>query len=376
MNKITPNQIPFPEKLAAEPPSTSNELPAKMIPSIKDLTTTKSLQSFKASHHTEAFKDFEVSLDVAKALYSASNPELSYDISLLYRGDKLKISLLKAHTGSQENYSPDNRQDFLCELLSEGGTKKVFKITISGENFAIAIPTEVRKRRIWHNALMETKLTEQIRKLKVKTIPFHKIVIAEVDGVTFPAIVMPLFSEIGGHITDHKNASILDLYIDDMMVKNQITGKTLPVKEIPDEDSLIGIMQHAIRDAAVLAKNNIGMDFDAVNFQISESGDVELFLFDLPVTMNVDSNRHQLCHSYAKRLIDCFDISIDNHSILPFDSTASNSKLVEALTVLIYQSADPNASYPESSRKRKRPENPSVQDSSCTSQKKKGNQRF
>lgn len=370
MNGINPNQIPFPENMAAEPPSTSNELPAKMIPSTKDLTTTKSLQSFKASHHTEAFKDFEISLDAVQALYSASNPELYYNINSLQIGDELKISLLKAHTGSQENYSPDNRQDFSCEFLSEGGTKKVFKINISGENFAIAIPTEVRKRKRWHTALGETKLTEQIRKLKVKTIPFHKIVIAEVDGVTFPAIVMPLFSEIGGHITDHKNAITLDLYIDDMMVKNQITGKTLPVKEIPDEESLLGIMQHAIRDAAVLAKNSILMDFDAVNFQISESGDVELFLFDLPLEMNVDSTLHELCHIYAKRLLNSFDISIDNNLVLPFDSTASNSKLVEALTVLIYQSADPNASYPESSRKRKQPENPSVQDSSCKLPKK------
>ncbi len=148
MNGITPNQILFPENLAVEAQSTSNELPAKMIPSTKDLATTKSLQSFKASHHTEAFKDFEVSLDVAQALYSASNPELNYNIHLLYIGDELKISLLKAHTGSQENYSPDNRQDFLCEFLSEGGTKKVFKINISGENFAIAIPTESKKKVI------------------------------------------------------------------------------------------------------------------------------------------------------------------------------------------------------------------------------------
>ena len=188
--------------------------------------------------------------------------------------------------------------------------------------------------------------------------------------MTVPAIVMPLFSEIGGFITDHKNALTLDLYIDDLTVKNQITGKTLPVKEIPDEESLIGIMQHAIRDAAVLAKNNIVLDYDAVNFQISESGDVELFLFDLPRNMNVDSTRHKLCKNYAKKLLDCFGYCIDNPRDLPFETTSFNSKLVEALTVLIYQSADPNAPYPENSRKRKQPENPSVQDSSCKRQEK------
>ena len=356
MNGINTNQIPFPQSLVAEVQSTSNGSPANMIPSTKDLATTKSLQSFKVSHHTEAFKDFEVSLDFAQALYSARNPELNYTINLMYIGDELKISLLKVHTGSQEIHSPDNRQDFLCALVSEGGTKKVFKINISNKSFAIAIPTESFKTIRWQTALMETKLAEQIRKLELNTIPFHKIVITEVDGVTVPAIVMPLFSEIGGHITDHKNARSLNLYIDDMMVKNQTTGKMLPVKEIPDEESLIGIMQHAIRDAAVLVKNNIAMDFDAVNFQISESGDVELFLFDLPRNMNVDSTRHALCKMYGKNLLDCFGHCIEKPYNLPFETTSFNSKLVEALTVLIYQSADPNVPYPESSKNRKQPE--------------------
>lgn len=351
MNKITSNQTPCLPSLKAEKQSTSHELSAYKTPGKQDLVTAKILQNFNVSHHVDAeeLKNFKISLDVAQDLYSARDLNLNYTVNQMYIGDELTITLLKAPFGPQANSPGHNEQDFLCELICSGDTKTVFKININDKDFAIAIPSISFEGDGWNTALMETKSTEQLRQLGLNTIPFHKIVLAKVYGVTVPAIVMPLFTEIGGHIADHKNASNLNSFVDDIIVKNQITGEMLPVKKIPDEDSFLAILQHVIRDTGILVKNEITLGQDSINYQILDSGDVELFLFDLPKTLKLNCTQDKLCHYYANCIIICFYECIDNLNSLAFDITASNSKLTTALSTLINQAAEINFSESASS---------------------------
>lgn len=98
------------------------------------------------------------------------------------------------------------------------------------------MPTKSYEVRHWPTALKEIQSTEQLRQLGFNTLSFHKTVLVEIDGVTIPATVMPLFDDLDGQIADHRNAFKLDSFIDDMVVRDQSTGKALKVKEIPDEE--------------------------------------------------------------------------------------------------------------------------------------------
>ena len=373
MEAVTQNQLPNLPSSAIENQRASHELPANMIPSKKGLATSKKLQNFSVSRHVdiEELKDFEVSLTYALAVYPALDPDSNYPEDRMQPGDELTITLLKPTIGTQEIPPPDEEHVFLCKFISGGYTKNVFKINISDKDFAIAIPRNVfRDFKSWHSALLETKSKEELRQLGLNIIPFQKITLAKVGGVTVPAIVMPLFTEIGGHIADHKNASTLNSFIDDIIVKNQTTGDMLPVKEIPDEKTFIAILQHAIQDAGILVKNKISLNRDSINYQISESGDVELFFFDLQKAMKLNSPQVNLCNFYANKMLISFCECMHSRKSLAFDPTTSNSNLVTALSVLINQAAESDSPEAASSQKRNHPEKHSAQGSSCKKQKK------
>ncbi len=296
-----------------------------------------------ASVDIDELRDFEVSLDEALALNNARDPEKKYNLNRMYVGDELKITMLKTSDDSQGEKTSDDQQDFLCDLVSQGGTKKVFKINIKGKGFAIAVPAESYQVERWDTALKETQSTEQLRQLGFNTLSYHKNVLVEIDGVTVPAIVMPLFDDLDGHIADDKSAYNLDSFIDDMVVKDQITGKELQVKEIPDEEVFFGVLQHAIREVAALVKNKIYLEPDSINYQISESGDVELFLFDLPKEIiKTDFTQDALCRAYASSLIDCFVDCMKDRYCIGFDTSHKNLKFRKKLADMINQAAIPD----------------------------------
>ena len=373
MEAVTRNQLSNLPSLAVEKRGTSHELPANMIPSKKGLATAKTLQNFTVSRHVyvKELKSFEVSLDVANKVYSERNLKSNYPVDRMQTGDELTITLLKPTIDYQETPSLDKGHDFLCEFISGSYMKNVFKININDKDFAIAIPGRIFRNLIgWKSALLETTSKEKLRQLGLNVIPFQKIVLAKVDGVTVPAIVMPLFTELGGHIADHKNASTLNSFIDDIIVKNQTTGDMLPVKEIPDEKSFLAILQHAIQDAGTLVKNKIALSPSSINYRISDSGDVELFFFDLPRVMSVNATQVNLCNLYANKMLISFFKCMHSWNSLAFDPTTSNSKLVQELSVLINQAAGSNSPGSVSSQKRNHPEKPSAHGSSCKKQKR------
>ena len=373
MEAVTQNQLSNLPSLAIKKQRTSHELPANMIPSKKGLATAKTLQNFTVSRHVyvKELKSFEVSLDVANKVYSERNLKSNYPVDRMQKGDELTITLLKPTIDSQETPSLDKGQDFLCEFISGSYMKNIFKININDKDFAIAIPGRIFRNFIgWETALLETISKDKLRQLGLNVIPFQKIVFAKIDGVTVPAIVMPLFTELGGHIADHKNASTLNSFIDDIIVKNQTTGDMLPVKEIPDEKSFIAILQYAIHDAGILVKNKILLNESSINYQISDSGDVELFLFDLARVINVDAPQVNLCDFYANKMLKSFYECMHSWDSLAFDPTTSNLKLVKEISVLINQAAESNPPESAGSQKRNHPEKPSTQDSSCKKQKK------
>ena len=344
-----------------------NELTARMIPS-EGLTTTKTLQNFTVSHHVDVneFKGFEVSLDVAREAYSARDRNSRYPVDRMQAGDELTITLLKSTNGSQESPSLDEEHDFLCEFISQGGMKNVFKITMNDKNFAIAIPGSIfRGLNSWNSPLFETITNEKLKQLGLNVIPFQKIFLAKVYNATVPAIVMPLFSEIGGHIADHHNAADLNSFIDDIIVKNQITGDMFPVKEIPNEESFLGILQHAIQDAGVLVKNKIALSPSSINYQISDSGDVKLFFFDLPRVLHLDSQKANFCDLYANNMLISFYECMHSWKSLAFNPTTSNSQLVTALSALISRAAESESAC---SQNRNHPSNPSPRSSSFKQQ--------
>lgn len=343
MEAVTKNQLSNLPGMAEDNQRPSHELTARMIPSNKGLATTKTLQNFTVSRHVDAdeFKDFEVSLSVAQEAYSDRNPDAHYPVDRMQAGDELAITLLESTTDSQEIPPPDIEHHFLCDFISGGSMKNVFKITKNDKDFAIAIPGRTFRDIIgWQSALLETVSKEKLEQLGLNIIPFQTIVLAKVYVVTVPAIVMPLFSEIGGHIADHQNAFTLNSFIDNIIVKNQITGEMLPVKEIPSEASFLAILQHAIHDAGILVKNKIALHPSSINYQISDSGDVELFLFDLPRVLNVDAPQVNLCDFYANKMLKSFYGCMHSWKSLAFDPTTSNSHLVTALSALINRAAE------------------------------------
>ena len=366
MEAVTQNQLSNPPSFAIENQRSSHELPANMIPSNKGLAANKTLQNFTISRHVE-FKDLEVSVKEAREVYSARDRNSNYPVDQMQAGDGLAIKLQKFTTNSQEFPPPDKEDEFFCEFIAGGSTKNVFKINRNNKDYAIAIPGRTFRDIIgWQSALLETASKEKLRQLGLNIIPFQTIVLAKVDGVTVPAIAMPLFTDIGGHIADHQNARTLNSFIDNIIVKNQITGDMLPVKDIPNEESFLAVLQHAIQDAGTLVKNKIALSPSSINFLISESGDVELFLFDLPRAMNVDAPQINLCDHYANKMLKSFYGCMHRRKSLAFDPTTSNSNLVAALSALINQAAGPE---PECSQKRNHPENPSPHGSSFKKQK-------
>ena len=384
MEAVTQNQLSNLPGLAVERQRGSHELPANMIPSNRGHATTKALQYFTVSRHVGVYVDvdsdidvdveelrgFGITLEVAEAVYSARDRNSNYPVDRMQAGDELTITLLKPDIGFLKIIPPPGEEhDFLCEFVSGGSMKNVFKINIDNKDFAIAIPGKIFRELIgWKSALLETTSKEKLRQLGLNIIPFQRIVLAKVDGVTVPAIVMPLFTEIGGHIADHQNASTLNSFIDDIVVKNQTTGDMLSVKEIPGEESFLAILQHAIQDAGMLVKNKIALSSSAINYQISDSGDVELFLFDLPRVMYVDAPIVNLCEFYATKMLKNFCGCMYSWDSLAFDPTTSNSKLVTALSVLIKQAAESSSAESVSSQKRNHPETLSDEDFSCKKQ--------
>lgn len=375
MEAVTRNQLSNLPSLAVKKQRTSHKLPAKKIPNKKKgLATAKTLQNFTVSRHVyvKELKGFEVSLDVANKVYSERNLKSNYPVDRMQTGDELTITLLKPTIDSQETPSLDKGHDFLCEFISGSYMKNIFKININDKDFAIAIPGRIFRNVIgWETELLETTSKDKLRQLGLNVIPFQKIVIAKIDGVTVPAIVMPLFTELGGHIADHKNASTLNSFIDDIIVKNQTTGDMLPVKEIPDEKSFLAILQHAIQDAGTLVKNKIALSPSSINYRISDSGDVELFFFDLPRVISVNATQQvNLCNLYANKMLIGFFKCMRSWNCLAFDPTTSNSKLVQELSVLINQAAKSNSPESVSSQKRNHPEKPSAHGSSRKKLKK------
>lgn len=378
MEAVTRNQLSNLPSLAVKKQRTSHELPAKMITSKKGLATAKTLQNFTVSRHVyvKELRGFEVSLDVANKIYSERNLKSNYHVDRMQTGDELTITLLKPTIDSQETPSLDKGHDFLCEFISGSYMKNIFKININDKDFAIAIPGRIFRNVIcWETELLETTSKDKLRQLGLNVISFQKIVIAKIDGVTVPAIVMPLFTEIRGHIADHKKASALNSFIDDIIVKNQTTGDMLPVKEIPDEKSFLAILHYAIQDAGTLVKNKISLSPGSINYQISNSGDVELYLFDLHRVMNVDAPQAILCEFYANKMLKNFYKCMHSWNSLAFDPTTSNSKLEKELSDLINQAAESNSPESASSQKRNHPEEHSAQRSSCKKQKK-GTQKY
>ena len=364
------NQIQFSNlsNMPVDNQKPGNELTARMIPS-EGLATTKTLQNFTVSHHVDAeeFNDFEITLKAAQEVYSDRDRHSNYPVNRMQAGDELPITLLKPTICSQEIPLPDKEHHFLCKFISGGSMKNVFKITKNNKDFAIAIPGRTFREIIgWQSALLETVSKEKLRQLGLNIIPFQTTVLAKVYGVTVPAIAMPLFTDIGGHIADHQNARTLNSFIDDIIVKNQITGDMLPVKDIPNEESFLAILQHAIQDAGTLVKNKIALSPSSINYLISKSGDVDLFLFDLPRVMSVDAPQVNLCDFYANKMLKSFYRCMHRRRSLPFNPTTSNSKLVAALSALINQAAGPE---PGCSQKRNHPENPSPHGSSFKKQK-------
>ncbi len=307
----------------------------------EDNTTNKQIQdpNISKSIDTTPLKDFEIHLDTAESLNQArSKNGKNYKINQMYRGQELEISLFKGNSIFKEIKSENDKLNFTCEFISEGGTKKVFKIKINGQDFAIAVPTESFKTAHWAVALKEIKSTDLLKKIGINTIPFHRVVFAEIDGVTIPAIVMPLFTNIDGHIAEHKNAYTLKSFIDNTIVKDQVSGEKLKVKDIPNEEVFFDIFKNVISDTGLLVKNNILVDLDAINYQILDSGDVKLFLFDLPKDIiNRDKNcsQNQLCEAYADNLISSFIECLDDRRCIGFDTTPQNSKFRARLTSLI-----------------------------------------
>ncbi|WOG29281.1 hypothetical protein [Endozoicomonas sp. 8E] len=289
----------------------------------------------------DELKDFEVSLDDAKILSKARDSEKKYNLKEVSIGDQLKITMLKAPNDSQEEKALDDKQDFLCDFLFQRGAKKVFKINIKGKDFAISVPTKSYEVRHWPTALKEIQSTEQLRQLGFNTLSFHKTVLVEIDGVTIPATVMPLFDDLDGQIADHRNAFKLDSFIDDMVVRDQSTGKALKVKEIPDEEVFFGVLKHAIQVAGTLVKNKIWLDSSAINYQIMESGDVKLFLFDFPKDIIRSNFTYKtLCRAYASHMISNFVGCLGKKDCMKFETVHENQGFEQKLTDLIELAAN------------------------------------
>ncbi|WP_448218001.1 hypothetical protein [Endozoicomonas sp. 2B-B] len=284
----------------------------------------------------DELKDFEVSLDDAQILNKARDSEKKYNLKNVSIGDQLKITMLKAPNNSQGEEVLDDKQDVLCDFLFQRDIKKVFKIKIKGKEFAISVPTKSYEARHWPTVLKETQSTERLRQLGFNTLSFHKTVLVEIDGVTVPATVMPLFDDLDGQIADHKNAYILDSFIDDIAVIDQSTGEKFKAEEIPDEVAFCGVLQHAIEDAGILVKNKICLDSGSINYQILESGDVKLFLPDFPRGIIETNYTHMdLCKAYASHLVDGFVRCLRKQDCMKFETVHKNPRFKQKLIELI-----------------------------------------
>ncbi|WP_252176736.1 hypothetical protein [Endozoicomonas sp. 4G] len=284
----------------------------------------------------DELKDFEVSLDDPQILNKASDSGKKYNLQKVSIGDQLKITMLKATDDSQGEEVLDDKQDFLCDFLFQRDIKKVFKINIKGKEFAISVPTKSYEARHWPTVLKETQSTERLRQLGFNTLSFHKTVLVEIDGVTVPATVMPLFDDLDGQIADHKNAYILDSFIDDIAAIDQSTGEKFKVEEIPDEEVFYGVLQHAIEDAGILVKNGICLDSGSINYQILESGDVKLFLSDFPGgIIETNHTNMDLCKAYASHLVDSFVQCLRKQDCMKFETGHKNPKFMQRLIELI-----------------------------------------
>ncbi|WP_422409776.1 MULTISPECIES: hypothetical protein [unclassified Endozoicomonas] len=284
----------------------------------------------------DELKDFEVSLDDAQILNKARDSEKKYNLKNVSIGDQLKITMLKAPNNSQGEEVLDDKQDILCDFLFQRDIKKVFKIKIKGKEFAISVPTKSYEAMHWPTVLKETQLTERLRQLGFNTLSFHKTVLVEIDGVTVPATVMPLFDDLDGQIADHKNAYVLDSFIDDIAFIDQSTGEKFKAEEIPDEVAFCGVLQHAIEDAGILVKNKICLDSGSINYQILESGDVKLFLSDFPRGIIETNYTHMdLCKAYASHLVDAFVRCLRKQDCMKFETVHKNPRFKQKLIELI-----------------------------------------
>lgn len=226
----------------------------------------------------------------------------------------MKRSILKFEidTNHLDRTSSEKPSSISCECLANGGTKSIYRCSFQDQTFGLAIPSSLES--FWLFVFNEIELTNKLRQLNYPVLPYHHILPVRINEVTIPSIVMPLFSSLDGTIIDHK---FISSYMNDLFCKIESSGKLIRFSEIDSTDVFIDVAQPLLRQLARLAHEQYFIPQDAINFRVSGTSCLELFLFDLQGMKKIED--------YTTKFI------ISDYSII--------------LMILLYVCLEENASY-------------------------------
>jgi hypothetical protein len=183
--------------------------------------------------------------------------------------------------------------------LGNGGSKKVYDVTIRGHNFALALPNAIDDTKTaaakWKDALGEPENTERLRALGFITNSLCGIIPLEVNGTSFPALIMRRYQDEEFEIRDSKNPT-------------SSVGQTPIIPEGSQATEVPRLIETLARDIANLIKENIRLKRDNFNICIL-NGELRIYLNDLGVVdyEEIGSEEEEaFINSYTEHTVTAF----------------------------------------------------------------------
>ena len=166
-------------------------------------------------------------------------------------------------------------------FLGAGWAKRVFDVELAEENFALARPTTGEELsidwgfnrsneqmfKIWQQALREPSYTKIIRDIGLCTNNYYEVITVEVGTERIPMLLSTRYIDLPWMVVN---------------IKNKEHQQILPFpKEELTETKLIKLLDDVLRDLACLLRENIFLRLDSLNFCLTSSKTIRLFLLDL-----------------------------------------------------------------------------------------------
>ncbi len=117
--------------------------------------------------------------------------------------------ILETRRGLPPEISVGGESISLERKLGSGGSKEVYDIQIGDLHYALAIPGNIDSAEIvadkWQRVLREPISTTRLRDAGFRVNPLSELIGVELDGISFPALIMRRYEDLPFDVRDAKN---------------------------------------------------------------------------------------------------------------------------------------------------------------------------